>query len=114
MDTDGGGIRGYASLWMLKLLMDEIGKIERNDPVSPHKSSFCPTIPAPEPERNAEGTQSIRPENTGIQTRTSTTDGAEITPQGGASSYVADAPLRTEGYLPCHYFDYIAGTSTGG
>ncbi|KAF8853923.1 FabD/lysophospholipase-like protein, partial [Acephala macrosclerotiorum] len=50
---DGGGIRGYASLWVLKLLMDA-----SSDPESLVAMSEC--------------------------------------------------------FLPCHYFDYIGGTSTGG
>jgi len=70
--TDGGGIRGYATLLVMKALMDRISEIENQYfSASPeaYDSSFSPT----ESDRKS-----------------------------------------VDGYLPCHYFDYIAGTSTGG
>ncbi|OCK74100.1 hypothetical protein K432DRAFT_247363, partial [Lepidopterella palustris CBS 459.81] len=55
---DGGGMRGYSSLLILRALMEKIIILEQNPP-----------------------------------------EGFERTRQN---------------YLPCHYFDYIGGTSTGG
>ncbi|KAM0199319.1 hypothetical protein ACHAPQ_011244 [Fusarium lateritium] len=78
--TDGGGVRGYASLLVLKRIMTEIRQIERNHEDPARKSSYYPWMG--EREKNAN----------------------EDNPESG----------RVDEYLPCHYFDYVAGTSTGG
>jgi hypothetical protein len=122
---DGGGIRGYASLWMLKILTDTIERIEKDNP-EPHDLSFWPNIEIP-PRPN--GGTPHREQN--IQ-RTDTLPSPEPTSEprlnkflrrrtNGSSSesqalqdHVKLDFSKTEGYLPCHYFDYIAGTSTGG
>jgi hypothetical protein len=70
--ADGGGIRGYATLLLLKSLMQEVANEER----------FAD--------------QALRHE-VGITHYASNTD-----------------PLKHLPPLPCHYFDYIIGTSTGG
>ncbi|KAK3349387.1 patatin-like phospholipase-domain-containing protein [Lasiosphaeria hispida] len=75
LTLDGGGIRGYSSLIILRALMKQIAEIEQNlEPVA---------ISSAHTDRIDPG--SI-PENV----------------------------LRKGQYLPCHYFDYIAGTSVGG
>ncbi len=65
--TDGGGIRGYSSLLILKQLMDEIAECERR-----------------------------------LQ--------RELGPVPGSTR----TEFNEDDLLPCHYFDYIYGTSTGG
>lgn len=78
LSLDGGGIRGYSSLLILRALMKAIGEIERNWPSDPAESSYHP----------------LEPPNL---------DSDKDTERNIASPW-----------LPCHYFDYMAGTSTGG
>ncbi|KAH8897000.1 FabD/lysophospholipase-like protein [Thozetella sp. PMI_491] len=75
LTLDGGGIRGYSSLIILRALMKEIARIEQT--TEPLAQSSAATV-------------RVAPELMS----------AEV--------------LRNGLYLPCHYFDYIAGTSFGG
>lgn len=75
LTLDGGGIRGYSSLIILRALLTEIATIEQT--LEPHAQSSAHT------ERIDSDT-------------------------------IPDHVLRKGQYLPCHYFDYIAGTSVGG
>jgi hypothetical protein len=78
---DGGGVRGYASLLVLKRIMTRIREIERDHDDYPAPSStFYPWMG----ERGQPA--------------------AEDNPESE----------RVDEYLPCHYFDYVARTSTGG
>lgn len=86
---DGGGIRGYSALLILEALMKEIGKLETSHPYDPARSSFHPLSPAPEIATDSESVKSQ--------------DVVEPPPQ-----------TETSPWLPYHYFDYMAGTSTGG
>lgn len=80
---DGGGIRGYSTLLIIKALMERIAKLEsaHSDPA---QTSFHPLSPL-----------------------------AGLTPSNSSAD---SDQTRTEPsqWLPCHYFDYMAGTSTGG
>lgn len=95
--TDGGGIRGYGSLLIIRALMEKVGIEERRiDPVV--KSSFSPCL--------------YKPTKIGFSTRfTKDVESFEATvvtetnPSGLSNDSL---------FLPCHYFDYGAGTSTGG
>jgi patatin-like phospholipase/acyl hydrolase len=85
---DGGGIRGYYSLLLLRQLMMTIRKLEVDSDYSdgsgveaPAVSSFSPLDQPPNVCHSP--TDSNRQNNHRV-------------------------------FLPCHYFDYIAGTSTGG
>lgn len=75
LTLDGGGIRGYSSLIILRALMKEIADIERNHAKPALSSAHTDRIP-----REA----------------------------------IPDRVYREGHYLPCHYFDYVAGTSFGG
>lgn len=95
--VDGGGIRGYGSLLILQALMEKVGVEERRiDPSI--KSSFSPCM--------------YKPTKIGFSTPYS----------GDIESFKADIVSETDPsglphdslFLPCHYFDYGAGTSTGG
>ena len=95
--TDGGGIRGYGSLLMLQALMEKIAIEERRiDPAI--ESSFSPCIYKP----TRVGFSTPFTENAGSFEASPVT---ETNPKG-----LSDDSL----FLPCHYFDYGAGTSTGG
>ncbi|KAH8693887.1 acyl transferase/acyl hydrolase/lysophospholipase [Talaromyces proteolyticus] len=86
LSIDGGGVRGFASLLFLKALMREIARVEENDFLL---SSILQDTP-----------------------------GADTKP-GSSSFYPCDAVLpsgdpQNSPYLPCHYFDFIVGSGTGG
>lgn len=91
--ADGGGVRGYSSLLILRELMDQIKRLETRE-ANPAESSAHPLQ-----HRAREPLQPVR-------TRTST-----LRPNRDSTSSVAEARSQ---FLPAHYFDYIGGTSTGG
>jgi hypothetical protein len=84
-DIDGGGIRGLSSLLIMEALMREIARLELLE--NPQFDSS-----ADSPLRFLETTKSTP--------RTTVTE--------------EDVKAATSKCLPCHYFDFIAGTSTGG
>ena len=94
--TDGGGIRGYWSLLALDKLMEYIAVKEEKDNDETH-CSFSPEgwpenvsqVPLTEEELN------------------------EVSNASNSSKARARATSKTRRYLPCHYFDYIGGSSTG-
>ncbi len=98
---DGGGVRGLGSLFILQELMNKIGDEEKSRGGPEAESSFAPREYRPMP-------------NADINTRSS--------PSGNESSIEPEdiVPTPTHGvpnsslFLPCHYFNYAAGTSTGG
>ena len=91
---DGGGIRGYSALLIIQALMVAIGKYESEFPTGtdqadgPAISSFHPLSPA----------------------ASTTTDAESVSSRVSLEGPKTD----TSEWLPCHYFDYMAGTSTGG
>jgi hypothetical protein len=89
--SDGGGIRGYASLLILQKLMKIIGEIEKRTP---------PTVPS---DYEDTVSSSFHPG----EYRACENNKNESGPQ------VSD-PENACRFIPCHYFDYIGGTSTGG
>lgn len=95
MSADGGGVKGYSSLLILKELMSRIQVHERElDPTHPAESSAHP-----------------RPHRPREFTRSASTRASTLEPNEGNDSTVSEADSR---FLPHHYFDYIGGTSTGG
>ena len=92
--ADGGGIRGYSALLILQELMKVIGRIERDYACWPSEadgraeSSYHPLTPL-SPCRATD-------------------------PKSKAKNGGKHPKTESSSWLPCHYFDYIAGTSTGG
>ena len=96
---DGGGIRGYGSLLILKELMEKIGHIEKTLDASV-ESSFFPCSYRP--------TSSMTPKAKEGSARSLLSESDAII--ATSSRDLPDSSL----FLPCHYFTYAAGTSTGG
>lgn len=94
-DLDGGGIRGLGSLLILQELMIKVGdeekRIDREDGYA--ESSFSPCLFKPTYPK-----------------RTLTDSSEDEIPSATTSVGLPNSSL----YLPCHYFTYAAGTSTGG
>ena len=111
-------MRGYGSLLMLQVLMEEIEVIEQSTEKhgGRHASSFCP-YDAPKPVPNGDSARAANgtPVEAGRRGRTDTKNSA-IAPNSRSPSAAVNIQLTPSlsGYLPCHYFDYIGGTSTGG
>lgn len=79
---------------MLRELMKKVEELERNHKDGANNSSFEP-FEAP-----------LRREDRPAERIETTSDGAPTAQQR--------LKPAISGYLPCHYFDYIGGTSTGG
>ena len=98
-------MRGYGSLMILKALMEEIaGEEQRQD--SNVKSSFDPCLFKPTKcivDRKSEDDHQVR------DSSRNRTDSSKI-----VAEPCGDAQSKTARFLPCHYFTYAAGTSTGG
>jgi hypothetical protein len=125
---DGGGVRGYSQLIIIKALMDEVARIERSKPDEngrPVESSFHPLSPNDEksvmrPKLKHRRRKTMKKEastnghTNGVlngDAEKSNEKGKEVERQSDSSS--SDEEERGKFY-PYHYFDYIAGTSTGG
>ncbi|MCJ1473730.1 hypothetical protein MMC13_002381 [Lambiella insularis] len=96
---DGGGIRGYWSLLALEKLMKHIGEMEEEQE---HYHSFSPLDWPPH------GVSQLVPatqKQSSIEDFTST-DNPDV------KERCRNIPSARR-YLPCHYFDYICGSSTG-
>jgi hypothetical protein len=107
LTLDGGGIRGYSSLVILKALMHEIWlweeKLEKEDLEqslwrSSRKDSGTNAMSTREGRRRA-----------GEDVAPGTLDDDAMT-----SSSARRKAFVEEELLPCHYFDFMYGTSTGG
>lgn len=89
LSLDGGGIRGYSALLILQALMKAIGRIETE-------------YACGQSEADGPAESSYHP----------------LKPLSPAPCMATDtksnATTESSPWLPCHYFDYVAGTSTGG
>lgn len=130
---DGGGTRGYASLLMLQELMTQIAFIEENgtemssnygEDFEPHHSSFgrsdgdsilVSKSAAAEPISNSQPAIGLHL-NRGFSFRQRVTQPQDRIDRLAQRRVETRQELLFERskYLPCHYFDYIGGTSTGG
>lgn len=105
---EGGGVKGFSSLLMLQRLMDKIAEIEKQTSLpkginidagdwEPHYSSFDPI------------SEDFDPKLLQMSHETATS------PYRTTRDSLREEMTKRRGkYLPCHYFDYIGGTSTGG
>jgi hypothetical protein len=98
--VDGGGIRGYGSLLILQDLMNKIGDYEKT--LDTTESSFAPCDYRPTTKQPTGSTDS----SPTSQFEVPDPDAVVATP----SHELSNSSL----FLPCHYFNYAAGTSTGG
>ena len=99
--TDGGGVRGYWSLLVLNKLMEEIAHIEQA---------------LDENVRLDEGNgHSFHPEKYPRYVSRDLSDDEMKRLRKGENADREDfqALNNNRRYLPCHYFDYICGSSTG-
>ncbi|KAH0537477.1 hypothetical protein FGG08_005740 [Glutinoglossum americanum] len=98
MSFDGGGIRGYSSLLVVRRLMTEIMREEKDHGESAG-TSYHPLDYVPSRDN------SISIEKQGNQ------NGSGKKPLSPEEQTEREERSK---YLPCHYFDYVGGTSTGG
>lgn len=108
--ADGGGIRGYSTLLILKDLMAKIAEEEQRISPAASSSAFPYTLNSGRQDDTSQRTSlSTSPRSTtaSVQLNSSPTP---VHPTHSASVNTS----RSSQFLPCHYFDYIAGTSTGG
>jgi hypothetical protein len=111
--------------------MDIIKRVEREEHDPPHESSFGPKaqqIREPNGSAGHQQTEPTEPAQPPIRARTNSSlepRSARFFRWNSNPPQIVEShspgrkekegsPQTDEGYLPCHYFDYIAGTSTGG
>jgi hypothetical protein len=94
--ADGGGIRGYWSLLALQKLMEYIAEEELGNILGQHEHSFSPQL---YPDNVSQGPFTEKEKN----------DLSAVADH--EAKYRALSNARR--FLPCHYFDYICGSSTG-
>ncbi len=114
--VEGGGIRGYGSLLILRELMNRIGDEEKR--LGHTESSFAPYDYKPTSENptigddesmSARSLTPFKPFNpANLSGSTDRSTSGLHRPQ-----HTVD-PDHSRFFLPCHYFTYAAGTSTGG
>ncbi|KAI7507699.1 hypothetical protein KC347_g6682 [Hortaea werneckii] len=153
LTLDGGGIRGYSSLWILKALMHEVWlweqKLEEEDRRKEEEQDGLVVdspLLAPQADGGAEEPHGRSP----LQNETKPAPSEDQKPRSGDNAKSTeeaygvakqeppaenqDAPpaqrtvqhdhltagvsakkaMSEEELLPCHYFDFMYGTSTGG
>ena len=98
---------------MLQELMKKVGEkeMEEKRQGGAYQSSFAPYDPPKSKVKSrrpsaSDDIETVSPEAPEVQSPRSTADDGK--------SKSKSKPDDRLGYLPCHYFDYICGTSTGG
>ena len=105
--ADGGGVRGLGSLLILQDLMNKIGDLEKSLGGPEAESSFAPCAYRPILNQlsHADADINALPSPHGNESL--------IEPEDVVPTPTHQVP-NSSLFLPCHYFDYAAGTSTGG
>ena len=127
LTLDGGGIRGYSSLLILKALMHEIWKWEKELDEAEAEDEEAAMTHSPDEERKDAAPGAIESEalsEAESKQADATPDHLERKPTKTAFEHTQDDRLASkttkrkarseEELLPCHYFDFMYGTSTGG
>jgi hypothetical protein len=116
-------VRGYSQLIIIKALMDEVARIERSRPDengNPVLSSFHPFTskeeksvvrPKMKHRRRKMKKEASTSGHTNGDAGKGNGKGKEVERQSNSSS---SGEEECDKFYPYHYFDYIAGTSTGG
>lgn len=104
LTLDGGGIRGYSSLMILKALMHEVWLWEERL----EKEEFEQSLRQDSRKDSGSHTREGRRRN-GEAVAPGTLEDDEMT-----TSATRRKAFVEEELLPCHYFDFMYGTSTGG
>lgn len=103
--TDGGGVRGYWTLLVLSRLMEFIAIREEqfDDPIHDQLPAYQSFDPQPYPAHCCHIPRTEDEKNRISQ---------DI--DHGDPLHEIRNLAEAKRFLPCHYFDYIGGTSTGG
>ncbi len=120
-------MRGYSQLMIIKALMDEVEQIEKSTPDDDGKpvlSSFHPFSPHEEksfirPKLKHTRRKVKRESSTNDHTNSDTAKVNDEKGKGNGKEVERQSESSSSGeednkFYPYHYFDYIAGTSTGG
>jgi hypothetical protein len=118
-------VRGYSQLIIIKALMDEVEKIEKSTPDDDGKpvlSSFHPFSPHEEKSfirPKLKHTRKVKRESSTNGHTNSDTAKVDEKGKGNGKEVERQSESSSSGeednkFYPYHYFDYIAGTSTGG
>ncbi|MCJ1405065.1 hypothetical protein MMC11_008291 [Xylographa trunciseda] len=120
LSIDDGGVRGYISLLFLKALMKEVARVEREESPELHNIEEEPQIEtASVPLSRADTFTSMKARFTShfsVWSRDSrrSTGLSDDSERSRNDQKANEFSAGKEGYLPCHYFDYVVGTGTGG
>ena len=126
LTLDGGGIRGYSSLLILKALMHEVWlwecRLDKEEQSSRGQHRPARTSEQCDDQEQAVASAQVlnevdqEPENPAEERQTTTTNsGVDHMQQDGLTPIsTTKKAMSEEELLPCHYFDFMYGTSTGG
>lgn len=131
LTLDGGGIRGYSSLLILKALMHEVWvweqELDRQE--RREESGLLTTSPVDDNARSSRARYSTTHDITQDDNNDHTTEAPGVAITDASTSTAPHDLLKTdnittedtvrkaiseEELMPCHYFDFMYGTSTGG
>lgn len=113
LTLDGGGIRGYSSLLILKELMHEVwlweSRVDDEERSGQGQYKSSKTLePGEDGEQAAAGAMSPSREDA-VNSVVDHMQQDQLT-----STVTTKKAISEEELLPCHYFDFMYGTSTGG